>query len=179
MEKEREAYLIAYFAIKGKELSAATSQVAAKLGEALTRKGIKFDQFAIVPVETYPTEAANFEFVAKEEKENRARPELVGKYSGMKDVKDLFLVVPNWYDSLPMGVFTFLDEYDFSGKRIVPVVLHSGDGPDHVVAELRKYLHKCWIMPAVEVESASVPDSCEDKINAAIEEMLEESKSKY
>ncbi len=178
MEKEREATLVAYFAQKGKELTASTAKVAAKIEHLLTQKGIKFDQFAIVPVEEYPSDPANFELATKAEKDTHSRPEIVGKYSGMKDVKDLFLVVPNWYNSMPQAVFTFLDKYDFSEKRIVPVVLHAGDGADHVVDELRKFVHKVWVMPAVEISDKAV-DDCDAEIAKAVEEMLEESKSKY
>ncbi len=178
MEKEREATLVAYFTLKGKEDSAATAQIAAKIGKLLQQKGIAFDQFAIVPVEEYPTDPANFKLATKAEKDAHARPELVGKYSGMKDVKDLFLVVPNWYDTMPQAVFTFLDEYDFSEKRIVPVVVHSGDGADNVVNELRKFVHKVWVMPAVGIKDKDLA-SCDASIAKAVEEMLEESKSKY
>ena len=178
MEKEREATLVAYFTVKGKEESAGTAQVAAKIGKLLTEKGIKYDQFAIIPVEEYPTDPANLELVTKAEKDTHARPELVGKYSGMKDVKDIYLIVPNWYNSMPQAVFTFLDDYDFSEKRIVPVVVHAGDGADHVVGELRKFVHKVWVMPAVEISDKDL-DNCDASIAKAVEEMLEESKSKY
>lgn len=178
MEKEREATLVAYFTIKGKEETAGTTKIAAKLGKVLDQKGIKYDKFAIIPMEEYPVDPANFELATKAEKENRSRPELVGKYSGMKDVKDIFLIVPNWYDSLPMGVFTFLDTYDFADKRIVPIVVHAGDGGQNIVNELRAFLHKVWIMPAVEVKDSDL-DSSDAEIAKAVEEMLEESKSKY
>ncbi|MDE5975103.1 MAG: hypothetical protein K2G69_00995, partial [Muribaculaceae bacterium] len=169
--KDREPFLIAYFAIKGKEESAATAKVAAQLGKKLTEKGVKFDTFAIVPTEEYPSEPANFELATKAEKENHARPELVGKYSGMKDVKDIFLVVPNWWNSLPQGVFTFLDDYDFSEKRLVPIVLHSGDGADEVVKELRNFIHKVWVMKEVVIKDSDV-ENCGTQIDEAIEEMF-------
>lgn len=178
MEKQREATLIAYFTLKGKEETSSTSKIAAKLGKALTEKGIKFDQFAIIPVEEYPSDPANLELATKAEKDTHARPELVGKYSGMKDVKDIYLIVPNWWNSMPQAVFTFLDDYDFSGKRIVPVVVHSGDGADNVVNELRNFIHKVWVMPEVVVSDKDA-DTCDSEISKAIEEMLEESKSKY
>lgn len=178
MEKQREATLIAYFALKGKELNSATSKIATKLGKALTEKGIKYDEFAIIPVEEYPADAANFELATKAEKDSHARPELVGKYSGMKDVKDIYLVVPNWWNSLPQAVFTFLDDYDFSGKRVVPVVVHSGDGADTVVNELRNFIHKVWVMPEVEISDKDV-DNCDAAVAKAIDEMLEPSRSKY
>ena len=176
--KDREPILIAYFAIKGKEESAATAKVAAKLGQKLTEKGVAFDSFAIVPTEEYPSDPANFELVTKAEKERHARPELVGTYSGMKEVKDIFLIVPNWWNSLPQGVFTFLDKYDFSEKRMVPVVLHSGDGADDVVNELRNFIHKVWVMKEVVIKDSDV-ENCEAEIDKAVDEMFRPSTSKF
>lgn len=178
MEKVREATLVAYFAMKGKEDSSSTARVASLISKTLDEKGIAYDSFAIVPVEEYPSDPANLEIAVKAEKAAHSRPELVGKYSGMKDVKDIFLVVPNWYNSLPQAVYTFFDDYDFSGKRIVPVVLHAGDGEDKVVGEIRSFLHKVWVMPAVGIKDSEV-DSCQSSVDKAVEEMLEESKSKY
>ena len=34
----------------------------------------------------------------------------------------IFLGYPNWYGTMPMLMYTFLEEYDFSGKTIIPFV---------------------------------------------------------
>lgn len=33
---------------------------------------------------------------------------------------------PNWWASIPMPVASFLEEYDFSGKTIIPFCSHGG-----------------------------------------------------
>ena len=35
---------------------------------------------------------------------------------------------PNWNADLPMPLYTFFEEYDFSGKTIIPFVTHGGSG---------------------------------------------------
>ena len=40
----------------------------------------------------------------------------------------IFLGFPNWNADLPMPLYTFLEEYDFSGKTIVPFTTHGGSG---------------------------------------------------
>ena len=35
---------------------------------------------------------------------------------------------PNWNADLPMPLYTFLEEYDFSGKTIIPFTTHGGSG---------------------------------------------------
>jgi len=40
----------------------------------------------------------------------------------------IFLGFPNWNADLPMPLYTFLEEYDFSGKTIIPFTTHGGSG---------------------------------------------------
>lgn len=40
----------------------------------------------------------------------------------------IILGYPNWWADLPMPVYTFLEEYDFDGKTIIPFVTHGGSG---------------------------------------------------
>ena len=38
----------------------------------------------------------------------------------------ILLGYPNWWASIPMPIASFLEEYDFAGKRIVPFCSHGG-----------------------------------------------------
>ena len=38
----------------------------------------------------------------------------------------VFIGYPNWWADLPMAVYSFFDEYDFSGKTIIPFNVHNG-----------------------------------------------------
>ena len=40
----------------------------------------------------------------------------------------IFLGYPNWNVDLPMPLYTFLEQYDFSGKTIIPFTVHGGSG---------------------------------------------------
>ena len=168
--------LIAYFLQKGKTEETQCQKVVGQLGEALKAKGEEFSVFAITPTEEYPVERENFEMVTKIEKENRKRPELTSKYSGMKDVTHLLLVAPNWWNDLPMAVYSFLDQYDFAEKKIVPVVVHGGDGAEAITESLRNFLHKNWILPTVTVAD---PAADAPEIAKAIDELFQPSVSKY
>lgn len=46
----------------------------------------------------------------------------------------VILIYPNWLSSLPQPVLTFLEEYDFAGKTIVPIAASQalGSGPDQI-----------------------------------------------
>ena len=51
-----------------------------------------------------------------------------------------------WYYDMPMAVYAFLEEYDFSGKRIIPFVTSGGSGFSDSISEIKK------IQPGAEVE---------------------------
>lgn len=171
----KNTILIAGFVQKGKE-NTQCQKVVAQLGAAMKARGDEYSTFEITPTELYPEERENFEMVTKLEKENRKRPELVGKYSGMKDVTHLLLVAPNWWNDLPMAVYSFLDDYDFAEKKIVPVIVHGGDGAEKVTESLRSFLHKNWILPTVEIGNVEADEA---QIAKAIEELFQPSVSKY
>lgn len=154
----KSKYLIAYFQPKGAESTSAT--VAKAIEEAMAKGGHEAKMFAITPVEEYPSDKALLESVTKLEVENRQRPEITGKISDgyYHDIKEIVLVAPNWWNSVPMGVLTFFDRHDSNYKRLVPVILHGGDGAEKIVRELRTFLPKTDVMPAVEISHDDIAD---------------------
>ena len=64
------------------------------------------------------------------------RPELTEHLDSLEGYQTVILIYPNWLSSLPQPVLSFLEEYDFSGKTIVPVAtsqaLGLGSGPQQI-----------------------------------------------
>ena len=46
----------------------------------------------------------------------------------MKDYDTVIVAFPNWWTTMPMAVFTFLESYDFAGKTVCPLITHGGSG---------------------------------------------------
>lgn len=65
---------------------------------------------------------------AYNEKTDNARPELAAQIENLDSYEVIFLGYPNWNADLPMPLYTFLEEYDFSGKTIIPFTTHGGSG---------------------------------------------------
>lgn len=167
----KDKFLVACFAQKGRELTGNSPKIAAMAIETLRKKGIDADQFTITPVETYPDDHNEFEAVVKAELSAHSRPEIIGKYSGMKYIRKIVLVVPNWHAALPPAVTTFLDKYDFNDKSLIPIVCHDGDGGKEIEGELRKLLPKTCIKPVVEIKSDEITNAS-SKVEKAIDELL-------
>ncbi|MGN0295097.1 MAG: cyclophilin-like fold protein [Lachnospiraceae bacterium] len=86
------------------------------------------DLFSIVVTEPYPDNYDECLDRAAEEKADNARPELGSHVDNMDDYDVVFLGFPNWWYTAPMAVFSFIEEYDFSGKMIVPFCAHGTGG---------------------------------------------------
>ena len=86
------------------------------------------DLFSIVVTEPYSSDYDECLDRAADEKADNARPELLYHVENMDDYDIVFLGFPNWWYTIPMAVHTFLEEYDFSGKTVVPFVTHGTGG---------------------------------------------------
>ena len=63
---------------------------------------------------------------AQEDQHRQARPELSDHVQNMDEYDIILLGYPNWWASIPMPIASFLEEYDFSGKTIIPFCSHGG-----------------------------------------------------
>lgn len=131
--------LIAYFTVPetdGVDTVANASRVATENGvvgntEFIAReiqKNLGGDLFAIETVREYPGSHSPLLEFAYNEKSEDARPELSTHIENLDGYDYIFIGYPNWNADLPMPLYTFFDEYDFSGKTIIPFVTHGGSG---------------------------------------------------
>ena len=96
----------------------------------------------IVKLETeqvYPSDYDELVDYAQEEQRENARPTLSTRIDNIDEYDTIFLGYPNWWGDMPMPIYTFLDEYDLSGKTIAPFITHGGSGlsgtPDNIREE--------------------------------------------
>lgn len=81
----------------------------------------------IETVKPYPTGEALFDYT-KNERDNDERPELKDMDINIDDYDVIFVGYPIWWYTLPKPIYTFFDNFDFSGKTIVPFNTHEGSG---------------------------------------------------
>ncbi|MGX9755429.1 flavodoxin [Clostridioides difficile] len=86
------------------------------------------DIFRIESKIQYPTEHDALVEVAKKEQSDNARPELKNHIDDISQYNTIFIGYPTWWSDIPMILYSFLDEYDFSGKTIIPFNTHGGSG---------------------------------------------------
>jgi len=84
--------------------------------------------FEIDTAKQYPADYGACTDVALEEKNAHTRPELKEHLKDADAYGTVVLVYPNWWGTMPMAVYTFLEENGFAGKTILPLCTHEGSG---------------------------------------------------
>lgn len=109
-------YLIAYYSWSGHTKMTA-ERIARVTGGNL---------FEIVPTEPYPRLYARCAIAAKAERDKNARPALIGTVENFDDYTDVIIGYPAWWHTCPMIILSFLEQYDFTGKRVHLFNTHMG-----------------------------------------------------
>ena len=110
--------LIAYFSFEGH-----TKQIAEDIYAQ-----VGGDLFEITPETPYVGTRNDLSGIASTELRENARPALATHVDNMDQYDVVFVGYPCWWSDAPMAVFTFLEEYDFSGKTIVPFTSYGTSG---------------------------------------------------
>lgn len=118
------------------------------------------DLFRIETVQEYPgSHDALLDYAYNELTEN-ARPELASQIENPDNYDVIFLGYPNWNSDLPMPLYTFLEEYDFSGKTIIPFTTHGGSGLSRTVQTIQELQPDAAVVEnGLSISRNNVPDA--------------------
>ena len=123
--------LVAYFSASG-----VTGSVAKKLAEATGA-----DLYEIRPAVKYTSADLNWNNSnsrsSVEMKDKSSRPELADKSAEISGHDVIFLGFPIWWYVAPTIINTFLETYDFSGKKIILFATSGGSGFGRAVEGLK------------------------------------------
>ena len=86
------------------------------------------DLHSITVAEPYSSDYDECLDRAADEKADNARPALTSSVNHFEDYDIVFLGFPNWWYTLPMPVLSFMEQYDWFGKTVVPFVTHGTGG---------------------------------------------------
>ena len=130
------------------------------------------DLFALEPVEPYTTEDLNYSNedsrVSYEHENPDARQvELTAStVENWEEYDTIFLGYPNWWGDMPQALYTFLEEYDFSGKTIIPFCPHGGSGFSRTISTIAELQPGANVMEqGLSISRNSVTDAQSDVEN--------------
>lgn len=96
------------------------------------------DIFEIKPLHEYPFNYKECTEIAKKELSEDARPKIANILSHIERYENIYLGYPNWWGTMPMCVWSFLEEYDLSHKHIYPFCTHEGSGMGRSEKDIQK-----------------------------------------
>lgn len=120
--------LIAYFSWSGNTENAAQ----------VIQEQTGADIIELNPAEPYSSNYSEVLDQAQKDMNADARPELANHVENMEQYDTILLGYPNWWATIPMPVATFIEEYDFSGKTIIPFCSHGGGGFGQSITDISK-----------------------------------------
>jgi len=104
----------------------------------LMKELIHADSFKIEMKEPYSPVYMTCIDQAKKDLRSNARPELVSLPESIDEYDTVVLAYPNYWGTVPMAVFTFLEHFDFTGKTILPLCTNEGSGMGSSERDIRK-----------------------------------------
>lgn len=123
--------LVAYFSASG-----VTKKVAEMISEVS-----EYELYEIKPKQAYTKADLNWmdknSRSSVEMKDKKFRPEIITKDIEMSDYDEIILGFPIWWYVAPTIINTFLEAYDFSGKKITLFATSGGSGFGNTVSELK------------------------------------------
>lgn len=132
--------LVAYFSCTGNTENAAQKIATATGG----------DLYAITPTEPYTADDLRYNDdttrATKEQHDTSIRPALAGTVDNFQQYDVIFVGYPIWWDQAPRVINTFLESYDFSGKKVIPFCTSGGSTITNSANQLKStYSNMNWL----------------------------------
>lgn len=129
------------------------------------------DLFPIVVEDLYPSDYKSCLKRISEEQAENIHPALKNHLNDINDYDVIFLGYPNWGYSCPMAIYSFLEEYDFSGKTVIPFCTHGTGGLAGTVSDITDALPEdCTVLKPIGVNRSDI-SNCHDVIAEWLSEL--------
>ena len=96
---------------------------------------------------------------AKRDLRAKARPELISMPESIDGYGTIVLAYPNYWGTMPMAVFTFLEKFDFTGKTILPLCTNEGSGMGGSERDIRRACPGAAVKAGLSITGSSAANS--------------------
>lgn len=140
-----------------------TEKVAQMLAEVTGGKLYKIEQ-----AQPYSDDYKTCVAEAREDWQKNARPKVLNLPENLDAYEEIYLGYPNYCGTMPMAVYTFLENYDWNGKTIHPFCTHEGSGLSNTVQDIQKAAPGAAVTTGLAIHGSSV-----DSAKAALEKWVQ------
>jgi flavodoxin len=141
-----------------KTLEVGNTQIAAEFIKDI----VDCDLFKIEQIKPYSKDYNECIAQAQSDQRRDARPKLKNYLSGIEDYDTIILGYPNYWGTMPMALFTFLEHYNFKGKTIYPLCTHEGSGMGKSVGDIKNICTTANIGKSLAIQGAKIKTSKSD-----------------
>ena len=128
------------------------------------------DLIPIIPSEDYPLEYEALADYAKKERDDGGRPAFEDLRVDPASYDVVFVGYPIWWYEMPMIMDTFFDQYDFSGKTIIPFNTHAGSRDGGTYGDIKELEPNATVLEGLAVRGE---DAGKDSTKEAVLSWLE------
>ena len=96
---------------------------------------------------------------AKQELHDQVRPEVKDPLESIDEYDTIILGYPNWWGTMPMVCYTFMESYDFTGKRIIPFCTNEGSGMGSSVRFIKKLCPGATVEDGISIHGAEAANA--------------------
>lgn len=114
------------------------------------------DIFRLETATPYPGEYRALIDQAKKEIEAGYKPALKEKAVNPEPYDIIFIGSPSWWSTIAPAISTFLSEYDFAGKTIIPFITHEGSRMGRAVSDIKKLVPGATVQEGLPIRGSSV-----------------------
>ena len=122
------------------------------------------DLYRITTVEPYPDDYASMLTRAREELDADTRPELAGELPNLANYDIIMIGYPIWHGATPRPVLTFLENYDLSGKKLVPFNTHEGSGQSGTSKEIEHSAPNAEMVDGIAIQGKTAQEHTDQTI---------------
>ena len=144
-----------YFGGAYRRISVGNTEKAAEMLADLTGGEL----YKIEQAEPYSDDYQTCIAQAKADLQKKARPAVLNLPDSLDGYDEIYLGYPNYWGTMPMAVYTFLEHYDFTGKVIHPFCTHEGSGLSNTVRDIEKAAKGATVTPGLAIHGSDVDNA--------------------
>lgn len=160
-----------------RNLSVGNTEAAAQKIQKLTGA----DCFSIEPMQPYSKNYNECIAEAQADQRRNARPALKNWPDTLDGYDTVYLGYPNYWGTMPMAVFTFLEHFDLTGKTVRPFCTHEGSGMGSSISDIRSLCPGVQVEAGLAVRGGNVRNEekrIKEWINSCMDPMISEEPAK-
>lgn len=152
--KMNDKTLVVYFSV---------SENTKKLAETIHQQ-VGGDIVRIEPTIEYPTEYNALADFAKNERDQDMRPVYKDLGVNISDYDTVFVGYPIWWYTLPMIMYTFFDNNDFSGKTVIPFNTHEGSSDGGTYDTIKSWAANATVLDGLPIRGGDMVNDQSDVV---------------